>query len=211
MTNEANESSLPEEDGGQYTVDFPLADGRAIAQDVKHEVAPFEVTPCFKASAHHFMLLGAFISLMVMGKQLLFQVYVSANMTSIPPNIMVLLTNGIVYIFAFMAILKLITIFRKTYGHRLVVTGHHVEFIQGIADKKSTKINISHIRAIDIEQTAPDRLIDVGTIRIAASSTEGYEIEAAGINHPERLRDYLKHRIGVLQYGEKPDPDISYL
>lgn len=173
-------------------------------------VEPFEVTPCFKASSGNFVLLALFISAMILAKQIFLELYVSSGTDSIPPHLFVVITNCVVYLFAFLSIVKLIKIFRTSYGHRIMVTPHHVEFIQGITNKKSTKINIAHIRTIDIEKTAADRIIDVGTIRIAAASTEGYEIEASGINHPERLRDYLKHRIGVLTYSEKPDPSIRY-
>ena len=180
-----------------------------LAGDV-YQPEAFEVTPCFKASSGNFVLLAFFISAMVLGKQILLELYVLSGADAIPPNLFVVITNGVVYLFAFMAIVKIVKIFQTSYSHRIVVTPHHVELIQGIADKKSTKINIAHIRAVDIEKSAADRIIDVGTIRIAASSTEGYEIEAPGINHPERLRDFLKHRIGVLQYNEIPDPSIRY-
>jgi membrane protein YdbS with pleckstrin-like domain len=181
-----------------------------LTQAAAYQPAPFEAAPCFKASTSDFALLTFFISAMVLSKQILIELYVAFGQSLVPLDLFVIISNGSIYLFAFMALVKLIKIFRTTCGHRIKVTPHHVEFVQGIATKRSTKINIADIRAIDIEQTAPERLIDVGTIRIASSSTEGYEIEAPGINHPERLRDYLKHRIGVLKYNESPDPNIRY-
>jgi len=177
----------------------------------EYQPKPFTVMPCFKASASHFVWLTIFISATILGKQFLFQLYATTSFSShLKPEHFVFFTNAFVIVMTLLSIAKILTIYTKTYSHRLVITPHHIEFIKGIASKKSTKINIAHIRTIDIEQNAADRLIDVGTIRIAASSTDGYEIEAPGINHPEKLRNFLKHRIGVLHYGEAPNPDLTY-
>lgn len=126
------------------------------------------------------------------------------------PRVFVFAKTAITLILAICALTQLAKVFNQTLGHSIIISPHHVEFVVGIASKRKTKINIAHIRTIDIEQTLAERLLNVGTIRIAASSTESYEIEAAGISHPELLREYLKHRVGVLQFDEAPNPAIYY-
>lgn len=143
--------------------------------------------------------------------KILVHIYANTNLSDqVKPEHFLLFSNAFVILMTVLSVFKILNIYTRTYSHRIVITPHHVEFIQGIAAKKSTKINIAHIRTIDIEQTAGERVMDVGTVRIAASATDGYEIDATGINHPEKLRDFLKHRIGVLKYGETPDPEIKY-
>lgn len=170
----------------------------------------FEVTPDVRASGSDIAMIVVFIFAMLYSKSILDRLFVAFDKPPMPIEFYVLITNGTLYAFAFMALLKLIKVFRMTCSNRILITPHHIEYVQGIAAKRSTKLNITDIRTVDIDQTVAERVLGVGTIRIASASTDGYEIEAKAILHPERLRDYLKHRIGVLKYNETDDPSIRY-
>lgn len=170
-----------------------------------------QITPCFKASTARFAKLFAYITMMVVSQDVFFTIYVAKDLANhISANTLVLVTNCVILLLAFLALCEITFIWRRTYTTKIIITGHHIEYIEGVTSQRSVKVNIAHIRTIDIEQTAAQRLLDVGTIRVAASSTDGYEITAEGISHPAKLRDFLKHRVGVILYSEAPNPDIQY-
>ena len=178
--------------------------------NVEHQSHTFEVTPDLRASSSEIVMIFVFIFAMLYSKNVLDSIYVWFDKPPMPIEFYVLITNATLYAFGIMALLKLIKVSRKTFGNRILITPHHIEYVQGIAAKRTTKLNITDIRTVDIEQTAAERLVGVGTIRIASASTDGFEIEAKAILHPERLRDYLKHRIGVVKYNEIEDLNIRY-
>lgn len=172
---------------------------------------PIHITPCFKASTNRFTKLFLFITLMVIAQDVIFAAYVNMNLEAhFSPKLLVMISNSLILVFAFLSLSEIVIIYNQIYQTKIIITGHHIEYVEGITSKRSIKINMAHIRTIDIEQSAAQRLLNVGTIRVAASSTDGYEITAAGISQPAKLRDYLKHRVGIILYDETPNSQIRY-
>ncbi len=79
---------------------------------------------------------------------------------------------------------------------RYRVTPLTVKSVYGIIDRKSQTVRLSHVRSIDVEQTALQRLLGVGTVRLATGGTDDYEVVLRFIQHPDKLQLELQRRVG---------------
>jgi len=76
----------------------------------------------------------------------------------------------------------------RVYARRLVLTLEEAIFIKGVFNTSLTEIRLSDIRAVEVEQSFWDKLMGIGTIRIASAGSDGWEIEIKGLPNPAKVR-----------------------
>lgn len=76
----------------------------------------------------------------------------------------------------------------KVYGERLVLTEEEAVFIRGVFNTSLTEIRLSDIRAVEVVQTFWQKLMGIGTVRIASAGSDGWEIDIRGLPNPTKVR-----------------------
>ena len=95
----------------------------------------------------------------------------------------------LVLVFAFGAGLVLFGIWWfRVYGRRLVLTEDEAVFIRGVFNTSTTEIRIADIRSVEVDQTFWEKLMNIGSVKIASAGSDGWEIEIPGLPHPARVR-----------------------
>ncbi|MDQ0317451.1 PH domain-containing protein [Amorphus orientalis] len=73
----------------------------------------------------------------------------------------------------------------------VTVDGDRVALDRGILSKEHTEIELQSIRTVKVDQSLPDRLLNVGTLRIYTAGDRP-EMEVKGLPDPEALRAALR-------------------
>jgi len=79
----------------------------------------------------------------------------------------------------------------KNYGSRLVLTQEEATFIKGVFNTSMTEIRIADIRAVEVDQRFFEKLVGIGTIRIASAGSDGWEIDISGMPSPAKVRNII--------------------
>jgi hypothetical protein len=61
--------------------------------------------------------------------------------------------------------------------------------------RRTPRVNFSHLRAADVEQTVMQMLLGVGTLRLASGGTDYYEIELRNVRAPRVLQAEVQRRV----------------
>lgn len=85
-------------------------------------------------------------------------------------------------------------IFKDILAHRYQVDRKEVRASIGLLARRINEVQINHIRAIDVEQKFFERLLDIGTLKIASAGTAGDEVVFLRIDAPEKLREEIQSR-----------------
>lgn len=95
-------------------------------------------------------------------------------------------------------------------GHRLVVTDRRTIFRKGLLSKFTNEILHSHVRNIQINQSALQRLMQVGSIGISSSGQAGIEIFIRGVPNPYDVKSIIdKYRFGESASSTDANPDAK--
>ena len=81
----------------------------------------------------------------------------------------------------------------KRYSVLLTVKDDEVAFEDGFFSKSSTEVKIRDIKSIEVHQTLLDRLLGVGTLKLA---TAGWEISVGYLLNPHAIREDIQRRRG---------------
>lgn len=74
-------------------------------------------------------------------------------------------------------------------------------FERGRMRRRTPRVNFSHLRTVDVNQTAFQMLLGVGTVKIAAGGTDTYEIELHYVAWPRRLQAEFQRRAAAYASG----------
>jgi uncharacterized membrane protein YdbT with pleckstrin-like domain len=77
-------------------------------------------------------------------------------------------------------------------SHKLKITENKVIYEQGFFSKKVKEIKKSDIRSVEIDQSFIDRLLNIGTLKIATPATSGYEIVFFGLKNPKGVKSKVE-------------------
>lgn len=80
----------------------------------------------------------------------------------------------------------------KRFGVVLSIRPDEVAFDTGIFGRKSIEISYQNIRTCEVTQTFMQRILNVGTLSIASSGTDGYEIQVENISSPWDIRNEIQ-------------------
>ncbi len=89
----------------------------------------------------------------------------------------------------------------KNYGNRLVLTAEEATYIKGVFNTSMTEIRIADIRAVEVHQQFWEKMVGIGTIRIASAGSDGWEIDIQGMPSPGKIR----HIINEGRHGASSD------
>lgn len=79
--------------------------------------------------------------------------------------------------------------------HReLRVTTQRTVYTEGIISRDSSEVRHDDVRNMQIDQTAPERIVGVGSIAISSAGQDGLEIVAKGIPNPDEVADMIRSR-----------------
>ena len=84
----------------------------------------------------------------------------------------------------------------KRYSVLLTVKDDEVAFEDGFFSKSSTEVKIRDIKSIEVHQTRLDRLLGVGTLKLATAGTAGWEISVGYLLNPHAIREDIQRRRG---------------
>jgi len=79
----------------------------------------------------------------------------------------------------------------KNYGNRLVLTQEEATYIKGVFNTSMTEIRIADIRAVEVDQRFWEKMVGIGTIRIASAGSDGWEIDIGGMPNPTKVRSII--------------------
>jgi uncharacterized membrane protein YdbT with pleckstrin-like domain len=74
---------------------------------------------------------------------------------------------------------------------KLTVTNRRTTLAVGLLSKTTSEVLHRDVRNVQVSQGVIQRLMGTGTIGISSSGQAGIEIEAAGIRHPQRVRQLI--------------------
>lgn len=80
-------------------------------------------------------------------------------------------------------------------SYRYLITPDAVESVYGIVARASQRVQLSHVRTIDVTQTVLERVLGVGTVRLATGGTDTYEATLRYVASPMKLRRELLRRV----------------
>lgn len=89
-------------------------------------------------------------------------------------------------------LLFLLIIFISTKATELTITDKSCILKKGILSKKTSEIQHSDIKNIQIQQSFLQRIFKVGAISISSAGTGDIEIQAIGFKDPEGLKRLIK-------------------
>lgn len=102
-----------------------------------------------------------------------------------------------------LTILTFITLYVRIlfvqHNEKLFLGKTYVEAHRGIIARKRTRINLDHIRTVDVNQGVIDRLLKIGTIEMASAGTSESELVVGRILDPIRVRDIVRKQQGLKQ------------
>ncbi len=82
-------------------------------------------------------------------------------------------------------------------GTTLTVTNEQTTLRKGILSKYTNDVFHSNVRNIQVRQSFPQRLFNVGWVGISSAGQSGLEIEIDGIRDPEKVKEIIDdHREG---------------
>jgi len=76
----------------------------------------------------------------------------------------------------------------RVYGKRLVLTDEEAVYIKGVFNTSTTEIRLADIRSVEVDQSFWQKLMNIGTVRIASAGSDGWEIEIEGLPNPAKVR-----------------------
>jgi len=74
---------------------------------------------------------------------------------------------------------------------KLTVTTVRTVFRFGILSKTTREVRHSDVRLLEVSQSIIQRLLGLGTVKVASAAHGSIEIECRGLLHPERVRDVI--------------------
>lgn len=91
-----------------------------------------------------------------------------------------------------------------------VVDGSGIEQVQWYFDKgrlrrRSPRVNFAHLRSADVDQTLMQMLINVGSLKLAAGSTDSYEVVLRHIAAPRALQREFQRRLHQAHASLRPE------
>ena len=95
--------------------------------------------------------------------------------------------------------------FERT-SHKLKITENKIIYEEGFFSKRIKEIKKTDIRSVEIDQSFIDRLLNIGTLKIATPATSGYEIIFYGLRNPSAV----KSKIEQLRKGSKKQKEIKF-
>jgi len=91
-------------------------------------------------------------------------------------------------------------------SHKLKITENKIIYEQGFFSKKVKEIKKNDIRTVEIDQSFIDRLLNIGTLKIATPATAGYEIVFFGLKNPSAV----KMKIEKLKKDSKKAKEVKF-
>jgi membrane protein YdbS with pleckstrin-like domain len=79
----------------------------------------------------------------------------------------------------------------RTWSREIVVTPRRLRKRTGILSKATTELEHRDVRNVQVEQGPVGRMMGTGTVRVSSAGQGGIEIEIAGVEAPEEIRDLL--------------------
>jgi len=76
----------------------------------------------------------------------------------------------------------------RVYGKRLVLTDDEAVYVKGVFNTSTTEIRLADIRSVEVDQSFWDKIMNIGTVRIASAGSDGWEIEIDGLPSPSNVR-----------------------
>lgn len=83
-------------------------------------------------------------------------------------------------------------------ANRYAVTADAVEMAYGIIARKTARVSIAHIRTIDVEQSLLQRLLRVGTVKLATAGTQEFDLILRHVATPVALQLEIQRRYRLL-------------
>lgn len=91
-----------------------------------------------------------------------------------------------------LGLILLLPWYLNTKAQLFTITSQRVIYKQGIISKNTNDISISNIRNIQTKQSAFQRIMGVGSIKIASAGTGEAEIKVNGLKNPLELKDAIR-------------------
>jgi uncharacterized membrane protein YdbT with pleckstrin-like domain len=74
---------------------------------------------------------------------------------------------------------------------RLTIQGQRIIYRTGITSTRESEIRVNDVRDIEITRTFFQKMAGTGVLSLSTSGENGMEIQIAGLNQPERVREIV--------------------
>ena len=102
-------------------------------------------------------------------------------------------------------VLAFLDMFVKRLQTRFIVRPNEVALEKGIVSHDSIEIAFNSIRTIQVQQSFIQRILNVGSILVASSGTDNYEINARNILNPHYVRNSMQSHESNFIASETPE------
>ncbi len=83
-------------------------------------------------------------------------------------------------------------------ANRYEFTANAIASVYGIVSRKSARIAIQHIRSVDVHQSILERMLGVGTVKLASGGTDTHEVTLRHIAAPMDIQREIQIRLANL-------------
>jgi hypothetical protein len=105
------------------------------------------------------------------------------QMLSISPliGLVTMTLGGLLFLYSYL----------KSITTRITVTSGRTILRKGILSKMTREVRHTDVRLLEVSQSIMQRLLGVGTVKVASSAHGSIEIECAGLLHPEQVKNVI--------------------
>lgn len=79
-------------------------------------------------------------------------------------------------------------------GVSLTLSRDRLVMNKGLVSRLVVEVSYDKIQNMSIEQSVMGRILGYGTLKVATSGTEGYEIVFPGLDNPDKIMNEIKER-----------------
>lgn len=91
--------------------------------------------------------------------------------------------------------IPLLILWLSTHNQELVITTDRARKRTGIVSTSTTELELTSIRNVQVEQNLLERILGVGTLRLASAGQAGIELTISGIGDPKGVRDLIYNEL----------------
>jgi len=124
----------------------------------------------------------------------------------LPDFISVWIAVIVIFSSVFISLSIVVYVWFERSSHKLKITENKIIYEEGFFSKKIKEIKKTDIRSVEIDQSFIDRLLNIGTLKIATPATSGYEIIFYGLRNPASV----KSKIEQLRKGGKKGSEVKF-
>lgn len=79
----------------------------------------------------------------------------------------------------------------KSFSTRIRLTESRIIKTSGVLNTTETSLNIRDVRALEVDQLWWQKILGIGSVKIASAGSDGWEIEIDGLPSPNRVKHII--------------------